>query len=290
MNSKRMKVALVVLGALLICGLGGFLGVHLTGGNGGGGSGIVAGAADMWSLSSPVFAQSGNPDTTFLDEEAGITIYTNVGQSLNLATAKAEYKTIEKETPDYIVGSVSLPNLPEADDVHIFVHKDGWIVVYYLKAEPVSKVIDWNHYSAGKLTKTKLQVGLEEMCNALGLTATDLKYYHFQYPYASKWMIIVESQYGSGTDSCRLRIPSEFTVYERSWSHYGLNTGSPYYGYGSYAKIDGINISSFDGTATGYGQLTASQLSPDVFHEVSVSCSSSSGQAHVGILLLYQEP
>jgi hypothetical protein len=34
-------------------------------------------------------------------------------------------------------------------------------VVYYLKAEPVSKIIDWACYSEGRLTKTTLQIGLE---------------------------------------------------------------------------------------------------------------------------------
>lgn len=248
LKSKKVKVAMVVLGALLICSLGGFLGAYISAGSGS----MIAEAGNMLSLSRPAFAQGAG--TTFLDEEAGMSIYTDTDQPLDLSVARTVYKTIEIETADYIVGSVALPDLPESDDVHIFVHKDGWIVVYYLSAEPVSKVIDWNYYSAGKLTKTKLQVGLEEMCYALGVTPTDINYYHFQYPYATKWMIITESQEGLGTDSFNLKIPSEFTFYERSWSHRG---GS--------------------GTATEYGLLTLAQLIPDIFHTVEVTNGGSYG-------------
>ncbi|MEM2738675.1 MAG: hypothetical protein QXK93_06800 [Candidatus Bathyarchaeia archaeon] len=208
----------------------------------------------------PVFAQTSG--STFLEQEAGISIYMKVETTIDLTKAKTVYKNIEKETSEYIIGSISLPDLPETDDAHCFVHTAGWIVVYYLKTEPVGKIIDWNYYSDGVLTKTKLQVGLEKMALALGLSATDLKYYHFQYPYADKWTIIIETQPGYGSDSFRIKIPSTFTIYERSWTHnkaYGTLTGaqlSPdvyhtvtaevgyYYSYNSYLKVDGTTINS----------------------------------------------
>ncbi len=290
LKSKRMKVALVVLGLFLIGGLGGLLGAYLSGD-----SSQVAEGAHTLSLATPAFAQGGVASTTFLDEEAGISIYTDLAQSLDLATAKTVYKTIEKETSDYIVGSVSLPNLTESDDVHIFVHKDGWIVVYYLKAEPVSKIIDWNYYAGGQLTSNKLKAGLSKMCSALGVTATTTKYYHFQYPYAIKFMIVIESEYGwNETDTCRLTIPSAFTVYERSWSFYTYDTYSS-----SYFRIDGTTIYTGDGgqdsSITAYGQLTASQLSPDVSHTVTVfnktyASYDYEGYTCVGIVLVYLEP
>jgi len=235
-------------------------------------------------LIKPVLAES--TDTTFLEEEAGIAIYTHINQSLELFKAKSAFKTVEKETSNYIIGSVSLPNLPETDDVHSYIQKDGWIVVYYLKDEPVSKIIDWNWHSEGKIAKTKLEVGLKEVGNALEVTLTDVKYYHFQYPYANKWMIIVESRQGLGTDSCRVKIPSEFTFYERSWSHHNMGDGS-----WSRLRIDDteINFATY-GTATYYGQLTAAQLVPDAFHTVSIEVKGSSlDEAHVAIVLVYQE-
>jgi hypothetical protein len=202
----------------------------------------MAGDADQtFSLVKPVFAQSSSP--TFLEDEAGMSIWVNIGASLNISQAKAAYKTIEKETPDYIIGSISLPNLPETEDPHCFVHKDGWIVVYYLKAEPVGKIIDWSYYTGSELTKTKLSLGLEKIGLTLGITTIDAQYYHFQYPYANKWMVIIDVQEGQGEDSFRLMVPSEFSVYERSWVHnFVLNTR--------------------------YGTLNESQLSSDVYHTI----------------------
>jgi len=243
-DNRKMKVR-ALLAAILVFG---FIGAYFYANNGRQGNEILSETGQTYLFVNPVLAQSSTTGTTFLEQEAGMTIYVNTGASIDLSTAKSVYKTIEKETSEYIVGSLSLPDLPETDDVHCFVHKDGWIVVYYLKAESISKIIDWNYYSGGKLTKTKLQLGLEKMGLALNTTTTDAKYYNFQYPYANKWMIIIEIQDGQGTDSFNLKIPSEFTFYERSWTH-----------------------------NTAYGTLTGTQLSPDVFHTVTAEVGYSWG-------------
>lgn len=267
-NNRKMKVS-VFLAAILVFG---FVGAYFYAKSGRQGNEILSEAGQTYLFVNPVFAQSSTTSTTFLEQEAGMAIYVNTGASIDLSKAKSVYKTIEKETSEYIVGSLSLPDLPETDDAHCFVHKDGWIVVYYLKAEPISKIIDWNYYSGGKLTKTKLQLGLEKIGLALNTTTTDAKYYNFQYPYADKWMIIIETQEGTGTDSFNLKIPGEFAFYERSWTHntaYGTLTGTQlsvdvfhtvtaevYYSGGFYAeyysrfKIDGTTTNSFTGIST----------------------------------------
>jgi len=286
MKDKKMKLGVLLVTILVSSFLGVYFYVQSDGR-----SSIVAEGGQPYPLVSPAFAQSVSTSTTFLEEEAGMSMYVNIGQSIDLSKAKPVYKTIEKETTDYIVGSLSLPNLPETEDVHCFVHKDGWIVVYYLKAEPISKIIDWIHYSGGKLTKTKLQVGLEKMALALGVTVTGAKYYNFQYSYADKWMIIIESNETSGEDSFNIKIPSEFTIYERSWSHYGSGYYSDWYG-ARYALfiIDGTTIDAIDGTGvTKYGQLATTQLSPDIFHTVS-TYSYLDAPHRVAIVLAYKEP
>jgi hypothetical protein len=286
----KMKAG-VFLVAILVCGL---LGVYLYNNAGGGDNNIVNEAGQPFLLVNPVFAQSVSSETTFLEEEAGMSIYINIGRSIDLAVAKTVYRTIEKETSNYTVGSVALPGLPESEDVHCFVHKDGWIVAYYLEAEPIGKIIDWAYWSGGTLTKNKLQVGLEQMGNALGASVTGAKYYHFQYPYANKCMLIIETLLGTGgyeEDSFNITIPLEFTVYERSWSHYSEHaySGSPY---SSDFKIDGDIIDTIDSTSplTKYGQLTVAQLSSGIVHTVSVSGLYSGKLYGVCIALAYQEP
>jgi hypothetical protein len=226
----------------------------------------------------PVLAAEG---TSFLEQEAGMSLYLNAAQALDLAKAKGVYKTIESETSTYLIGSIALPNLPETDDVHCYVQKDGWIVVYYLKAEPVSKIIDWNYYSGGQLTSNKLKVGMSQMCDALGFTPTDAKYYHFQFPYANGWMIAADSA-SWDTDTFKMNIPSSFTFYERSWS---LCAGSG---------------------RTACGLLSSTQLLPDMDHtveakhdgwsrliidgkEIANFSSGSISMSEVAILLIYRE-
>jgi hypothetical protein len=275
--------------AILACGL---LGVYLYNNAGGGDNSILNAGGQPFLLVNPVFAQSAGSETTFLDEEAGMSIYVNIGRSIDLAVAKTAYRTIEKEASNYTVGSIALPGLSENEDVHCFVHKDGWIVTYYLKGEPISKIVDWNLWSEGKLTKNKLQVGLEQMTNALGVVVTSVKYYHFQYPNANKCMIILETLMGSGEDSFNITIPNDLAVYERSWSHYEQYAHSSYYA--SYFKIDGNTINSIWGEhpVTKYGTLTVAQLLPGVVHVVSVSTEEYIGNYLYGvcIALAYQEP
>lgn len=281
----KVKVGMVFILVLML----GLLGVYLYG-DGGSESDMAAKAEQTYLFVSPAFAQSASLNTTFLEEEAGMSIYVNVGAVINLSVARTAYKTIEKETSEYIIGSLSLPGLPETEDVHCFVHKDGWIVVYYLKAEPISKIIDWKNYnySANKISKNKLQLGLDKMGNATGATVTNVKYYNFQYPNATKWMIIIDWRDGAGTDSFNLKIPGNFTVYERSWSHYAQNIDEWFREY-AYFRIDGsiINTITEDGK-TEYGQLTAAQLSPDVFHTISIDCDKY-GRQSGAIALAYKE-
>lgn len=287
MENRKAKVG-VLLVAILVCS---FIGVYFYTGSGGQRD-IVAKNGQTFPFINPAFAQSLSTETTFLEEEAGISLYVNIGRSIDLAVAKTVYRTIEKETADYIVGSIALPGLSENEDVHCFVHKDGWIVIYYLKQEAISKIVDWNLWSEGKLTKNKLQVGLEQMTNALGVVVTSVKYYHFQYPNANKCMLIIETLVDPGEDSFNITIPSEFIVYERSWSHYAEDT-SGFYVYSSSFKIDGNTINYISGeeqSVTKYGILTVAQLSPDVVHSVSGSNTQGYYLCGVCIALAYQEP
>ncbi len=160
--------------------------------------------------------------SSFLDEEGGITLYFNAGQTLDLSIAKSEFKTIEEETADYVIGSLSLPSLPETEDVHCLVHHNGWIICFYLKQEPVSKIVDWNEYSGGVLSKTKLYEGLEIIANAYpSVIITSPHYYHYNYQTANKLMIIIEEATNDEDDTFNLQLPSEFTFYEESWALHG---------------------------------------------------------------------
>ena len=225
---------------------------------------------------------------TFLDEEAGISLYTNVNQTLDLTRAKSVYRTIEKETTDYIIGSVALPNLPQSDDVHCFVHKNGWIVVYYLKSEPTSKIIDWHYYTGAKLSKDKLQAGLEKVCKALGITANNLNYYHFQHPQANKILIIIDSQKGTGENTFTYTIPPECNIFEGSWSHY-TTSGNVNYGQLelSALQVNVRHIVKIRNSRSGYDFYSRFYVDGK---QLNCFSESSSVDSFGAVVLVYSEP
>ncbi|NQE46361.1 hypothetical protein C5S31_10105 [ANME-1 cluster archaeon GoMg2] len=226
--------------------------------------------------------------TTFLKEEAGISAYTNVGEAIDIEKVKATFRTIEYETNEYIIGSVPLPDYEETEDVHVYVHKDGWVVTYYLKEEVVAKILDWNDYTTDeKITGTKLEDGVSVVCNAACVPIRDLKYYDFRYPNAEKLMIIADALWSDGTDTFNVKLPSDFVFYERSYSHY-LNP-SPYYDGNSDMYIDEGKISDMAGYRTNYGLLSPTQLSVDDFHTVKIIGAHHVDKTFDAIVLVYRE-
>ena len=228
--------------------------------------------------------------TNFLEEEAGISAYTNVGMEIDLDKAKEGYRTIEVEKENYTIGSVSLPGYAESNDVHVYVHKDGWIVAYYLKDEPIAKIVNYKNYLENGDVTLKLDIALGRMCDGVGLPLFYTKFYDFRYPNANKLMIIVEGKWEEGTDKFDLKIPSDLKVYDRSWCHWLWDSE------GSSFKLDGIEINSFGDYRNWWGEangkLTPTQLMPDEFHTISLWHDEGydrTGHACVAIVLAYRE-
>ena len=226
--------------------------------------------------------------TNFLEEEAGISAYTNVGMEIDLDKAKEVYRTIEVEKENYTIGSVALPGYAEYEDAHVYVHKDGWIVAYYLKDEPIAKMVNYKNYMENGDITLKLDNALGRMCDGVGLPLFYTKFYDFRYPNANKLMIIVDGQWVEGWDTFDIRIPSDVRVYDRSWYHWVWDSD------GSTFKLDGNEISSFGGCnncwQARYGKLTPTQLMPDEFHTISLWHDSYyDGHACVATVLAYRE-
>ena len=228
----------------------------------------------------------------FLEEEAGISAYTNVGMEIDLEKAKGVYRTIEVEKENYTIGSVSLPGYAESEDVHVYVHKDGWIVAYYLVDEPIAKIIDYQNYKENGDVTFKLDTALGRMCDGVGLPLFYTTFYDFRYPNANKLMITVDGQWVEGWDTFDIRIPSDVRVYDRSYYHWSWDSE------GSTFRLDGTDISGLgpcgDCWLARYGKLTPSQLMPNAFHTISLwhdedYYHDTYGHACVAIVLAYRE-
>jgi hypothetical protein len=211
------------------------------------------------SFANTAFAQSSDISTR-LDNEAGIAAYINGAQNINLQQVVSKFRTIETQTSDYIIGSVST-NYSDYFDAHVYVNKGGWILAYYARNDPVSKIFD---VSAGVLSTTKLETAVDVIASAAGVSASQgVTYYDFQYPNATKMMFVSKNTVNGGYFT--IQLPSSFEYYEYSWAV----QGSPCC---NNIDIDGIGNPNLvmDDYYTLYGFFNSAQMSPDVTHRITV--------------------
>lgn len=208
------------------------------------------------SLVTTAYADTGDIGAR-LDEEAGISAYFNAAQPITLSRVRSQFRTIETETADYILGSVPVPNYVEHFDAHVYVHRSGWILAYYLRPDPVSKIID---VKARSITTTKLANVVTAVGGAAGTPVLDVSHYDFRYPNATHMLLVAEDN--TAGDDFTIQAPSSFAYFERGWAT------QDYYS-SEYFYVDGVNKPNtvYDGDNP-YGTINASQLLPDTPHGI----------------------
>jgi hypothetical protein len=223
----------------------------------------------------------------FPADEAGISAYVKAKASIDLNLTKSAFASIERETPDYIIGTVSMWRHEEEEYPHVYVSKDGWIVAYYPKARSSGWIMPWQDYTGGPMTSTTLSKAVANVATVVGGTSTGLKYYDFRYPDASNMMIIFEST--TGTNSFKVTIPTTFSMFAVDWSHYSATVGCGY-GCGPYSRA------YLDGSATPFSNLGVDSISygsmlglfaNGIEHEVKIVAYSGTGR--IGLVLEYAE-
>lgn len=191
------------------------------------------------------------------------------------------YRTIEDQTDDYIVGSVPIEGYDTSEDVHVYIHKDGWVLAYYRSAEPASKIVDWVAYQAGSnAVPNRLTKALSTAAGGAGVgVPAQPSYYHFQYPDANRMTIAAHSSNDSASQFT-IRLPSDgFEYYETSYA-LGCNDS------GSLA-INSQQVASVNGFGQRIAQTTPI-LRTEQEHTISVRATWS--RPVVGaILVIYKE-
>ena len=228
-----------------------------------------------------LFAGSACAAVDFPADEAGISAYVHAKSSVNLNDAKPAFATIERETDDYIIGTVALAKHTEEQYPHVYVSTDGWVVAYYPNDRPSSWLFPWYSYSGGAMTTTTLADAVDIVANQIGgSSSSGLKYYDFKFPDATKMMLIVEST--TSSNFFKVTVPSSFSLYEVGWSHYYPDTR-----YGGAATLDGTTFSSGLNIHRHGIFGTSSEFSKGIEHIVGVSAGRGTGR--VGLVLVYVE-
>lgn len=227
----------------------------------------------------------------FPANEAGISAYVKAKSSITLSSAKPAFATIERETSDYIIGTVALDLHAEEEYPHVYVSTDGWIVAYYPSARPSSWIIDWAGYNGGAVSSTTLSKAIGIVAASVGGSSSGIKYYDFRSENANKMMIILEST-TAGENFFKFTIPTTFQTYAVDWSHYSAD--NDYYNYAdSWVYLNDVQVSYLRGlypgttVTTKYGSFTG-QVQNGVEKTIKVKAEKSV-TGRVGLVLEYAE-
>jgi hypothetical protein len=232
--------------------------VAFTGGN-------AAGPEHTLALQPPAFVRAASSETSgtpeqiaaMLSDDAGISAYIQTSGPIDLSQVEGEFRTIETQTTEYIIGSVAVPDHPEHFDVHVYVHSDGWILAYYMEDEATSKMVD---VKAKTISSTKLETIVSIIAGAAGEAVSDLKYYDFRFPNATHILLVAEDEQNGS--SFTIEMPPDYAYSERSFAVIGGRQN--FY-------INGTNATkSWHGWDMAYGEIDPSQLLPGEEYEIVV--------------------
>ena len=197
-----------------------------------------------------------------IQDEAGIAAYYKAPNTLNLELIRPLFNSIELETADYILGSISVPNYEEHFDAHVYVRRDGWIMAYSLSAAPSSKMIDT---TAENLDNSKLKTVMNNVAVTGGAPFGAVTYYNFNYPNATHMLLV-----GEVGDSFEITMPSNYSYYE-------LSAASR-----SIVYIDGNH---YWNSSPYYGAIPLTSFLPDVVHTIDPYYFD-----YVGLVIIYRMP
>jgi hypothetical protein len=223
----------------------------------------------------------------FPADEAGICAYVKANESINLSEVKPALTTIERETDDYIIGTVAMSLHSEEQYPHVYASTDGWVVAYYPDDRPSSWLLPWYYYSGGPITTTTLNETVKIVCDEINGSATGLKYYDFRHPDATNMMFIVEST--TGSNWFNVTIPTMFTTYLVDWSHYCSNCYFDWGYHDSYVYLNGSQISRIreDHSRT-YGSFNlTTQFPKGEEHRISITAEGDTPR--IGLVIEYAE-
>ena len=197
--------------------------------------------------------------TTFPVDEAGISAYVKVSDSIDLHEVMdnlmPHIAEVIEVNPTYFIATVTND---DNQNTHLYVGADGWVIPYYLPSENVSKVVRWNMVSDEDptpeevISMTTLEEMISKTCDVSGIDyetiKSGIKFYDFEHPNADRMIFAVDMlRYGS--DTFDMVIPSEVTVKESSYSHYALYSHDCH---AIYVNTVEIPCKSFDGEGAIY--------------------------------------
>ncbi len=144
-------------------------------------------------------------------DEAGMAAYAKSPTTITLSRVSPLFTGgIEVQTSDYIIGLVPLTGYLAHWNVHVLVHKNGWVMAWYHKDWPAINILDTRASTFG--TSTKLSLALTAVGGRIGQTLKPT-YYNFAFPDATK-LLMINKMRASGS-TVRISLPASFLYYDK---------------------------------------------------------------------------
>ncbi len=197
-------------------------------------------------------------ETNFPVNEAGISAYVkidDVGDDFitKLTESLNYYEDVITNETSHVIGTVKIEilinpllndnqlPLKEYTNPYVYLDLNGWMVAYFPKDYPASKIMQWTDYSSGTINSTILENAINEMTKKLGLNySSPVKYYHFQYPEANKMTIVAETAEHPNRKDNNFSVVIPGDIYEASYSfYYVLYRDHAFLTCNIYLKVDG---------------------------------------------------
>lgn len=255
--------------------------------------------------SPPFFHTAQAQGTTFFDEEAGIAAYFNAGRTIDINSANLQSLYRSPVTPEdgYLLGSAIVtethPDLDYSgdDDVKLYISQEGWIMAYYHRSAPTSKIFDFLNWDGSGNLSTKLEQVLRDSAFKVSAPQSTPTYYHFAFPDANRMMLIADDFETNTVDTNSFNvnppITTGFEYFEWSWSLGSLKDigGAPFYDTFRYILND-----------TEIAQVEYGSIKNDVFsgpqpllgqtNIVTIKADSKSNTPHgvSGLAIIYKVP
>ncbi len=253
----------------------------------------------------PFFNTTHAQGITFFDEEAGIAAYFNVGRTIDINSTNLQslYRSQVIATDGYLLGSAIVNetntdlDYSGNDDVQLYISQEGWLMAYYHRSTPTSKIFDWLNWDGSGNLPTKLEQVLRDVAFKVSAPQPTPSYYHFAFPNANRMMLIADDFETNTVDTNSFNvtppITSDFQYFEWSWSLGSLKDigGAPFYDTFRYI-LNGTEIAQVEYGSIKNEVFSGPQPLLGQTNIVTIKADSKSNTPHgvSGLAIIYKVP
>ena len=238
-----------------------------------------------------------NAANTFPVETAGIAAYVKLDSFdlANFENAKNNlFDSVETAGDSFVIGLKKYNTVSTGTNEitpRIYLSANGWLVVYFLKTEEPSKIVNWR--AAAPLGDTMLKVIIEDAAAKIGVGYSGpIRYYDFSHPEANKLTLVREKAEGvSGSDMANdftVLVPG--TVQQASYAIYCAACTIASWRSPASIALDGAQVSAVT-DATGayvYGNYALDKFEGGKSHKVNLDREGTNDHPAAATLIIYK--